>query len=118
METLLCLGSGACAALGVWALAGSGRDRLRPRGEGVRALDAIGWLHNLCASLPMVAFGKTDYCRRMADELVRDAKLGALGLGRGRRRGRCPGRCRSWRRSRRGGRGLGGQLRRPRCQVR
>lgn len=82
METLLCLGSGACAALGAWTLVGSGRDRLRPRGEGVRALDAIGWLRNLCASLPMVAFGKTDYCRRMADELVRDAKLGALGLGR------------------------------------
>ena len=82
METLLCLGSGLCLGLGAWVLTAQGGRAASKSGGDPRVRDSLGRLRVACAAPPVVAFGETPYCRRVAEELARSARLAPLGVDR------------------------------------
>lgn len=82
METLLCLGSGLCLGLGAWVLTAQGGRAASKSGGDPRVRDSLGRLRVVCTAPPVVAFGETPYCRRVAEELARSARLAPLGLDR------------------------------------
>ena len=82
METLLCLGSGLCLGLGAWVLTAQGGRAASKSGGDPRVRDSLGRLRVVCAAPPVVAFGETPYCRRVAEELARSARLAPLGVDR------------------------------------
>lgn len=82
METLLCLGSGLCLGLGAWVLTAQGGRAASKSGGDPRVRDSLGRLRVVCTAPPVVAFGETPYCRRVAEELARSARLAPLGVDR------------------------------------
>ena len=82
METLLCLGSGLCLCLGAWVLTAQGGRAASKSGGDPRVRDSLGRLRVVCTAPPVVAFGETPYCRRVAEELARSARLAPLGVDR------------------------------------
>lgn len=82
METLLCLGSGLCLGLGAWVLTAQGGRAASKSGSDPRVRDSLGRLRVVCTAPPVVAFGETPYCRRVAEELARSARLAPLGVDR------------------------------------
>ena len=82
METLLCLGSGLCLGLGAWALTAQGGRAASKSGGDPRVRDSLGRLRVVCTAPPVVAFDETPYCRRVAEELARSARLAPLGVDR------------------------------------